>query len=38
MKQVHIGKREYDYELTGKVIHIGLAQQGKIISIKWHEK
>ena len=29
---------KYDYGLKGKVIYIGLAHQGKDVSIKWEER
>ena len=33
-----IKDNKYDYELTGKIIYIGLAHHGKDVSIKWEEK
>ena len=33
-----IKDNKYDYDLTGKIIYIGLAHRGKDVSIKWEEK
>lgn len=33
-----IKDRKYDFELTGKVIYIGLAHHGKDVVMKWKEK
>ena len=33
-----IKDNKYDYDLTGKIIYIGLAHHGKDVSIKWEEK
>ena len=33
-----IKDNQYDYDLTGKIIYIGLAHHGKDVSIKWEEK
>ena len=33
-----IKDREYDYDLKGKVIYIGLAHHGKDVMMKWEEK
>ena len=33
-----IKDNQYDHDLTGKIIYIGLAHHGKDVSIKWKEK
>lgn len=33
-----IEKQRYDVELTGEVIHIGLAHSGKDVEVEWIEK